>query len=226
MAQPNGEPELTNDTRVRAAAEEIVNLHQHVHGRAPHLIYKCPSCQGLVSAIADAVAQASECNDCGKGPAVLCRFCVHKIRDEHERVVKERDAVLTNADKEPRDLREEIARLEQRVVEYEERLDGDEPLRTCVRKLEVAEVEIARLREQLASSVRDVKAEIEDRQAAVAAEREETRRLREALVKLLAELSDLHLMAIREGIGNTNAAVLQLRIDEARAALTPPAPEK
>jgi len=39
-------------------AKAIVNLHQHFHGRAPHLIHKCPSCQGLVGGIADALAQA------------------------------------------------------------------------------------------------------------------------------------------------------------------------
>lgn len=41
--------------------------------------------------VVDAVAQASECNGCGKSPAVLCRFCVHTIRSEHEQAVKERD---------------------------------------------------------------------------------------------------------------------------------------
>ena len=56
--------------------------------------------------------------------------------------------------------------------------------------------------------------------------REEIKRLRgvqsellEALEKLVAECSVLHVAAIREGLGNTNAAVFTLRAQEARAAI-------
>jgi hypothetical protein len=43
--------------------------------------------------------------------------------------------------------------------------------------------------------------------------------LLEALEKLTAELSSVQLEAVREGCGNTNAACLTLRVDEARAAI-------
>lgn len=40
-----------------------------------------------------------------------------------------------------------------------------------------------------------------------------------ALTRLLAELSDVQIEAVREGCGNSNAAVLKLRIREVREAL-------
>ena len=43
--------------------------------------------------------------------------------------------------------------------------------------------------------------------------------LREAMKRLRAEVSSLHIMVIREQLGNTNAAVLSLRCDEADATL-------
>ena len=51
-------------------------------------------------------------------------------------------------------------------------------------------------------------------------------RLAEALRNLLGELSDVQIAAVREGCGNTNTAVLLLRVSEARALLTPPSPAK
>src|SRR5690242_3137460 len=43
--------------------------------------------------------------------------------------------------------------------------------------------------------------------------------LLEALEKLVAECGSLQIAAVREGLGNTNAAVLNLRAQEARAAI-------
>lgn len=40
-----------------------------------------------------------------------------------------------------------------------------------------------------------------------------------ALKKLVAEVTDLHIKAVRESLGNTNAAVLKLRRDEAEAVI-------
>jgi hypothetical protein len=48
--------------------------------------------------------------------------------------------------------------------------------------------------------------------------------VRVALAKLVAELSSLAIDAVREGLGNTNAAVLELRLSEACAALASPVP--
>lgn len=60
---------------------------------------------------------------------------------------------------------------------------------------------------------------LENRRSQVSALEADLARVRAALTKLLAELSDVQLEAVREGCGNTNAAVLQLRVDEMRAAL-------
>ena len=43
--------------------------------------------------------------------------------------------------------------------------------------------------------------------------------LLEALERLVAECSSLQIAAIREGLGNTNAAVFSLRVQEARAVI-------
>lgn len=56
--------------------------------------------------------------------------------------------------------------------------------------------------------------------ATVIAEAHRAHRLREALKKLCNEVSGLQgLLALRELVGNTNVAVLDLRVAEARAAL-------
>ena len=52
--------------------------------------------------------------------------------------------------------------------------------------------------------------------------RDENQRLREALRKLVAEVSDLQVDAVRDALGNSNAAVLKLRADQARALLASP----
>ena len=55
---------------------------------------------------------------------------------------------------------------------------------------------------------------------------ERVRALEGALGKLRNEVSEIAIEVIREQCGNTNAAVLRLRVDEADALLTPPPAEE
>lgn len=78
----------------------------------------------------------------------------------------------------------------------------------------------------LENYTKDVDRRLSEREREIAALAESQRRLEECAEKLLAELSDVQIQAVREGAGNTNAAVLRLRRDELRALLTPPPPAK
>ena len=96
-----------------------------------------------------------------------------------------------------------------------------------------------RMREEISAYIAKLKAENESLRTRLAATEEIAEKLRKvvrideeelaaarrALERLAAELSSVQIEAVREGCGNTNAAVLALRVEEARALLAPERPK-
>lgn len=71
----------------------------------------------------------------------------------------------------------------------------------------------------LQADVERLRGEVSKEYMAYCAMKADLARVRAALTKLLGELSDVQIEAVREGCGNTNAACLRQRVVEARATL-------
>ena len=175
----------------------------------------------------------------------LCQFCdgadaalaqAEREREEQGRYACEMVDEVNRAQKEERAARAEVERLTgERDREHDYYTSAAAEREKFVALYDQATRDLGEARrasERLRDERDAARAEVERLKAQLNAnclQRDalqiRTRALEAALGKLLGELSDVQIEAVREGCGNTNAACLRQRVDNARAALTEPTKE-
>lgn len=141
---------------------------------------------------------------------VVGREEIERLHAENGRLTGIIQETYTSAEEDHRRLFEVLAETERLREENKRLYSANEEAQTQRVRESHANTDLARANRAL----------IHPRDAAQARVRE----LEAALGHLLGELSDIQIEAVREGCGNTNAACLRRRVDEARAALTEPTP--